>query len=121
MKMRDSKAKSAGSATLTYQNKSYELPALAGSEGPDVIDIRKLYDESDLFTYDPGYTSTAACESAITYIDGDNGILRYRGYSIDQLAEHSSFLEVCYLLLHGELPNKSQMEEFDHSITFHTM
>ena len=94
---------------------------MAGSEGPNVIDIRALYGESDIFTYDPGFTSTAACESAITFIDGDKGILRYRGYSIDQLAEKSNFLEVCYLLLHGDLPNKQQMQQFDHAITFHTM
>jgi citrate synthase len=118
---RDSKAVPAGSATLTYGNKSYELPAYSGSAGPNVIDIRKLYGESDVFTYDPGFTSTASCESDITFIDGDKGILLYRGYPIDQLAEHSDFLEVCYLLLHGELPNKEQMAAFDSSITNHTM
>lgn len=121
MGLRESKATPAGAATLNYRDKSYELPAFSGSEGPDVVDIRKLYDQSDLFTYDPGFTSTASCESAITFIDGDKGILRYRGYPIDQLAEHSSFLEVCYLLLNGDLPDKKQMSEFDHAITFHTM
>ena len=119
--MRDSKAKPAGSATLTYKNKSYELPVFGGTVGPNVVDIRKLYGDADVFTYDPGFTSTASCESDITFIDGDKGILLYRGYPIDQLAEHSNFLEVCYLLLHGELPNKKQMDEFDHSITKHTM
>ncbi len=119
--MRDSKAIPAGTATLTYHNKSYEFPVYAGSEGPDVIDIRKLYGDTDVFTYDPGFTSTASCESDITFIDGDKGILLYRGYSIDQLAAHSNFLEVCYLLLHGELPNKMQMQTFDTSITHHTM
>ena len=119
--MRESKIKPAGSATLTYKNKSYELPAFSGTEGPKVLDIRKLYGEADIFTYDPGFTSTASCESDITFIDGDKGILLYRGYSIEQLAEHSNFLEVCYVLLHGELPNKEEMAEFDKAITFHTM
>src|ERR1051326_8570708 len=119
--MRESKIKSAGSATLTYKNKSYELPTFSGSEGPEVVDIRKLYGEADIFTYDPGFTSTASCESDITFIDGDKGILLYRGYSIDQLAEHSNFLEVCYLLLHGDLPTQKQMGAFHRSITRHTM
>ncbi len=94
---------------------------LAGSVGPDVVDIRQLYGQADIFTYDPGFTSTASCESDITFIDGDKGILLYRGYSIDQLAQNSNFLEVCYLLLHGELPNQSEMKEFDKAITYHTM
>ncbi len=119
--MRKSQAKPAGSATLTYQNKQFELPVLSGTTGPNVVDIRKLYSDADIFTYDPGFTSTASCESDITFIDGDKGILLYRGYSIDQLAEHSTFLEVCYLLLHGELPDKKQMSDFGHSITMHTM
>src|ERR1700749_3513441 len=119
--MRESKAKPVGSATLTYQDKQYKLPVLAGSVGPNVVDIRKLYGDADIFTYDPGFTSTASCESDITFIDGDKGILLYRGYSIDQLAEHSNFLEVCYLLLHGELPSKEQFAKFDRSITMHTM
>ena len=119
--MRESKIKPAGSATLTYKNRVYELPTFSGSEGPEVVDIRKLYGEADIFTYDPGFTSTASCESDITFIDGDKGILLYRGYSIDQLAEHSNFLEVCYLLLHGDLPDKDEMAKFDKAITFHTM
>ncbi|HEY1710666.1 MAG TPA: citrate synthase [Rhizomicrobium sp.] len=119
--MRDSKMKPAGSGTFTFRNKSYELPAFDGTEGPTVIDIRKLYGQADVFTYDPGFTSTASCESDITFIDGDKGILLYRGYPIDQLAEHSSFLEVCYLLLYGELPDKKQMAVFDKAITTHTM
>src|SRR6201747_472778 len=119
--MRESKIKPVGSATLTYKDKSYKLPAFGGTEGPEVLDIRKLYGEADVFTYDPGFTSTASCESDITFIDGDKGILLYRGYSIDQLAEHSSFLEVCYLLLHGELPNAGEKTKFDRSITMHTM
>jgi citrate synthase len=119
--MRESKAKPSGSATLSYKNKNYELPMYSGTEGPDVMDIRKLYADADIFTYDPGFTSTASCESDITFIDGDKGILLYRGYSIEQLAAHSNFLEVCYLLLHGELPNKKEAAAFDHSITMHTM
>src|ERR1700744_3368351 len=119
--MKASKLVPAGKATLIYKNKSYELPAFDGTEGPTVIDIRKLYGQADVFTYDPGFTSTASCESDITFIDGDKGILLYRGYPIDQLAEHSSFLEVCYLLLYGELPDKDQCKAFTHSITMHTM
>jgi len=117
----ESRAKPAGSATFTYRNKRLELPVLSGSEGPNVVDIRKLYADADLFTYDPGFTSTASCESDLTFIDGEKGILLYRGYPIDQLAKHSSFLEVCYLLLYGELPTPEQMKEFDHTITYHTM
>ena len=100
---------------------SVELPVLSGTAGPNVIDIRKLYAEADVFTYDPGFTSTASCESKITFIDGDAGVLLHRGYPIEQLAENSSFLEVCYLLLHGELPNAKEFAEFEHNITYHTM
>jgi citrate synthase len=113
--------KSSGTASLTYKNKAYELPVFSGTEGPEVVDIRKLYGDADIFTYDPGFTSTASCESNITFIDGDKGVLLYRGYPIDELAEHSNFLEVCYLLLQGELPNKEQMQKFDRAITMHTM
>ena len=119
--MKNRKAVSAGSATVMYENKSYELPVLAGAEGPKVLDIRKLYGEADLFTYDPGFTSTASCESDITFIDGERGILLYRGYSIDDLAEHSNFLEVCFLLLYGKLPDRKEMDVFHKSITRHTM
>ncbi|HWA00835.1 MAG TPA: citrate synthase [Caulobacterales bacterium] len=108
-------------ATLTVSNRQIELPVYGGSVGPDVIDIRKLYAESGAFTFDPGFTSTASCESQITYIDGDEGVLLYRGYPIDQLAEHSTFIEVCYLLLHGELPNEKQLADFNKAITYHTM
>jgi citrate synthase len=94
---------------------------MQGSEGPDVIDIRKLYGASDHFTFDPGFTSTASCESALTFIDGDKGILLHRGYSIEELSEQSSFMEVSYLLLNGELPNKAQLDKFSHTISRHTM
>src|SRR5882724_7737374 len=110
-----------GTATLTYMNRHIDLPVYKATEGPDVVDIRKLYGDADLFTYDPGFTSTASCESDITFIDGDKGILLYRGYPIDQLAKYSSFLEVCYLLVYGELPTPSEMKEFDKTITYHTM
>ena len=108
-------------AKISIGAKTVELPILKGTTGPDVVDVRKLYAEADVFTYDPGFTSTASCESKITYIDGDAGVLLHRGYPIDQLAEKSSFLEVCYLLLHGELPSAEQFTEFDHNITYHTM
>jgi citrate synthase len=101
--------------------KQYEFPILDGSTGPRVIDIRKLYNETGMFTYDPGFTSTAACESGLTFIDGDEGILLHRGYSIADLAEKSDYLEVCYLLLNGELPTKEQKEEFVNTVTRHTM
>jgi citrate synthase len=94
---------------------------LEGSVGPDVIDIRKLYGETGMFTYDPGFTSTAACKSAITYIDGEAGILLHGGYPIEQLAENSSFMEVAYLLLHGELPTGKELDEFVYTISRHTM
>lgn len=101
--------------------KKYELPVLSGTTGPDVVDIRKFYADTGMFTYDPGFTSTASCSSGLTYIDGDKGILLHRGYSIKELAEKSTFLEVCYLLLHGELPNKKEKNDFEYSITHHTM
>jgi citrate synthase len=119
--MRESKIKPDGTAKLNYGGKDYEFPVFAGSQGPDVVDIRKLYDQVDVFTYDPGFTSTASTESNITFIDGDKGVLQYRGYAIGDLAEHSSFLESCYLLLYGELPNAAQMDKFTYSITRHTM
>jgi citrate synthase len=101
--------------------KKLELPVIDGSVGPKVIDIRKLYAETGYFTYDPGFTSTGSCQSAITYIDGDEGVLLHRGYAIEDLAEHSDFMEVCYLLLHGELPSPAQKAKFVHDITYHTM
>jgi len=108
-------------AKVSFDGKSVELPILKGTDGPAVVDIRKLYAEADVFTYDPGFTSTASCESKITFIDGDKGVLLHRGYPIDQLAEQSSFLEVCYLLLNGELPDAKEFEKFEHNITYHTM
>ncbi|MGI9342477.1 MAG: citrate synthase [Gammaproteobacteria bacterium] len=101
--------------------KQVDLPASSGTVGPDVFDIRSLYGETGAFTYDPGFASTASCESRITYIDGAKGLLMYRGYPVEQLAEKSSFLEVCYLLLYGELPTGSQLAEFDKTIRTHTM
>jgi citrate synthase len=108
-------------ATLTIDNQSIELPIISGTVGPDVIDIRKLYAQSDRFTFDPGFTSTASCESQLTYIDGDQGILLHRGYSIEQLSEESSFMEVSYLLLNGELPSKAELDDFSYTISRHTM
>src|SRR5512132_1709499 len=99
----------------------YELPVMQGTTGPDVIDVRRLYQDTGFFTFDPGYTSTGSCESSITYIDGDKGVLLYRGYPIEQLADHSDFMEVCYLLLYGDLPNADQKRRFEHDITYHTM
>jgi citrate synthase len=98
-----------------------EFPVMSGTIGPDVIDIRTLYGKSGMFTYDPGFLSTASCNSTITYIDGDAGVLLYRGYPIEQLAQHCDFLEVCYLLLNGELPNQKQKDEFVGIVTHHTM
>jgi citrate synthase len=114
-------AKPSVTITLDGTNRSLHIPLLEGTIGPPVADIRKLYGELGLFTYDPGYGATAACESKITYIDGDEGVLLYRGYPIEQLAENSSFLEVAYLLLHGELPNAAQKAEFDRGVMLHTM
>ena len=108
-------------AKLVIGDQTHEFPILSGSVGPDVMDIRSLYAKTGLFTYDPGFTSTAACDSAITYIDGDKGELLYRGYPIEQLAEKSNYLEVCYLLLYGELPTQSQYKEFEQLVTRHTM
>ena len=117
MKLADNKA------TLSFSNgsPSIELPVYQGTIGPDVIDIRKLYAQTDKFTYDPGFLSTASCQSAITYIDGDKGELLYRGYPIEQLATNCNYLDTCYLLLNGELPNAAQKAEFENLVTKHTM
>ena len=116
-------SKTSHTVTLTDNatGKSIEMPVLKGSVGPDVIDIRKLYAETGFFTYDPGFTSTGSCQSELTYIDGDVGILRHRGYAIDDLAEASDFLEVCHLLIYGELPNATEKKQFETDITLHTM
>ncbi len=108
-------------ATLTLNGTAYELPVLTPTLGPDVLDIRKLYAQADVFTFDPGFTSTAACESAITFIDGDKGELLHRGYPIEQLADGSNFLELCFLLLYGELPTAPQLADFVGRVTNHTM
>jgi citrate synthase len=108
-------------ATLKFEDKTIELPIISGSEGPDVIDVTKLYTEAGVFTYDPGFMSTASCSSSITYIDGNAGILKYRGYPIEELAEKSNFTEVAYLLLNNHLPNKKEHSEFIKNITYHSM
>jgi citrate synthase len=109
------------SAKLSIEGADTEFAIRSGSIGPDVIDIRKLYANTGKFTFDPGFTSTASCESALTYIDGDEGVLLHRGYSIEELSEGSSFMEVSYLLLNGELPDKTTLEQFTHTISRHTM
>ncbi len=108
-------------ATLDINGTTVTYPVLQGSCGPDVVDIRKLFGDTGAFTYDPGYKSTASCESALTYIDGDEGVLLHRGYPIGQLAEKSSFMEVCYLLLNGELPQQQELDDFSRTISRHTM
>ena len=115
--------KNSGTFTLINDKTGdkYTLPVIDGATGPSVIDVRRLYGETDHFTFDPGYTSTGSCESGLTYIDGDNGILLHRGYPIEQLAEQSNFLEVAHLLLFGELPNAIESDKFIHDITYHTM
>ena len=108
-------------ASLTLDGKTYELPVLSPTSGPDVIDIRKLYAKANVFTYDPGFTSTASCNSTITFIDGAAGELLHRGYPIDQLASKSHYLEVCFLLLYGHLPESTELEAFENLVTNHTM
>jgi citrate synthase len=114
-------AETTKNATLTIGDKIIELPIYSPTAGPDVLDIRKLYAQGDVFTYDPGFTSTAACDSTITFIDGAKGELLHRGYPIDQLAENSHYLEVCYVLLYGELPSAAELESFESMVTNHTM
>ena len=106
---------------VSPDGKEMELPVHSGTTGPDVIDIARLYRERGVFTYDPGFVATGSCKSDITFIDGEEGVLMYRGYPVEQLAEHSNFIEVCYLLLHGALPTKSELDAFDHTIRTHTM
>jgi len=115
------KTKPAGTAKLEINGKTYELPILGGTHGPDVIDVKKLYGQAGVFTLDPGFTSTASCESQITFIDGDEGILLHRGYPIDELADQSGYLEVCYLLLNGKLPTQTEFKSFAKEVTQHTL
>ena len=117
------KAEAGNSVTLTDNatGQSWEFPILEGTTGPRVVDVRKFYAQTEMFTYDPGFTSTGSCDSAITYIDGDKGVLLHRGYKIEDLAEHSDFMDVSYLLLHGELPTRDQKKTFETTITYHTM
>ena len=114
-------ADNVAAAVIKFGDKAVDLPVLKGTLGPDVVDVRQLYGEADVFTYDPSFGSTASCESKITFIDGDKGILLHRGYPIDELAYNSNFLEVSYLLLYGELPTAAQYAEFERNITYHTM
>ncbi len=115
------KADASKAATMIIDNKQIQMPVRSGTIGPDVVDVARLYRDTGCFTYDPGFTSTANCSSRITYIDGEEGVLLYRGYPIEQLAETSTFIEVCYLLLNAELPTKAELAEFDSTITRHTM
>src|ERR1700728_2135949 len=109
------------SAKLILGDKDWSFPVHDGTIGPEVVDVSKLYSEAGIFTYDPGFGVTAACESKITYIDGDEGVLLYRGYPVEQLAEKGNFMEIAYLLLHGELPNTRKLSDFSTNITRHTM
>ena len=108
-------------AKVSVDGKEFDYPVMSGTVGPDVVDIRKFYAQTGDFTYDPGFTSTASCQSKLTYIDGDEGVLLHRGYPIGELAESSSFMEVAYLLLNGELPDQGELDQFNHTITRHTM
>ncbi len=108
-------------ATLSFDGKTFEFPMHSPTAGPDVVDIQKLYGTAGIFTHDPGFTSTSSTESGLTFIDGDAGILLHRGYSIDDLAKRASYLETCYLLLYGELPNQQQLSDFENRVTMHTM
>ena len=117
----DSALKQSGTMAVTLDGKTTDLPIFSGTDGPNVVDYRAFYKATGTFTFDPGFTSTASCESKITFIDGDKGVLLYRGYPIDELAGNSDFLEVAYLLLHGELPTAKEKSTFEHAITHHTM
>ena len=117
----ENKVKDAGIATLKVDGKTVDLPVYSGTDGPNVINVKSLYSETGHFTLDPGFTSTGSCESQITFINGEKGELLHRGYPIDQLAEQADFLEVCYLLFHGELPSREQSKKFRRDITYHTM
>ena len=117
----ENKIKDAGKATIQIDGKTVELPVYSGTDGPNVVDVKSLYAQTGHFTLDPGFTSTGSCESQITFINGEKGELLHRGYPIDQLAEQADFLEVCYLLYHGELPSRDESREFRRAITYHTM
>jgi len=117
----ENKVQNTGKATLDVDGKSVELPVYSGTDGPNVIDVKSLYAQTGHFTLDPGFTSTGSCESQITFINGEKGILLHRGYPIDQLAEQSNFLELCYLLVYGELPSQAEFQDFSNDITQHTM
>jgi citrate synthase len=119
--MSETEVKDTVTVTKNSTGESWEFPVLQGTEGPSVADVRSLYAETGMFTYDPGYTSTGSCESKITFIDGETGILLHRGYRIEELAENSDYLEVCYLLLNGELPTAAEKKWFEHHVTYHTM
>jgi citrate synthase len=119
--MNETEVKDSVTVTNNSTGESWEFPVLQGTEGPSVADVRSLYAETGMFTYDPGYTSTGSCESKITFIDGETGILLHRGYRIEELAENSDYLEVCYLLLNGELPTAAEKKWFEHHVTYHTM
>src|ERR1700716_3083702 len=119
--LRKGASMSATTGSFSIGDTTVQVPVKTGTIGPSVVDISKLYALSGMFTYDPGFTSTASCESEITYIDGDQGVLLYRGYPIEQIAEHGDFLETCYLLLYGQLPAAVQKKDFDHRVTRHTM
>jgi citrate synthase len=123
MPAKESAAEASDTVTLTDNRtgQSIQLPVHRGTDGPPVVDIRQLYGDAGMFTYDPGFTSTGSCESKITFIDGDRGVLHHRGYSIEDLAEHSDFMEVCYLLLYGHLPDNVEKDTFENTITRHTM
>ncbi|MEO1645413.1 MAG: citrate/2-methylcitrate synthase, partial [Chloroflexota bacterium] len=108
-------------AKLVLQGKEYEFPVIEGSEGEIGIDFTKLRAQTGAIAYDPGFGNTGSCSSDITYIDGENGVLRYRGYPIEQLAENSTFVEVCYLMIYGELPTEDQLKKFEHALTYHTL
>lgn len=117
----ENKTKDAGTAKIEIDGKSYDMPVLSGTHGPNVMDVRKFYAQSGQFTFDPGFTSTASCESQITFIDGEEGVLLHRGYPIGQLAAQATFPEVCHLILNGELPSKAELDSFNDEIKQHTL
>jgi citrate synthase len=119
--LRKAASMSATTGSFSIGDSTVQMPVKTGTLGPSVVDISKLYTQTGMFTYDPGFTSTASCESEITYIDGEEGVLLYRGYPIEQIAEHGDFLETCYLLFYGQLPSAVQKKAFDYRFSRHTM